>query len=255
MYIDAHCHLDLLSKESGVDLSKEIEKAREKGVKKILTNGVNFENNNEVLKIADNYEEVEACFGIYPTDAVNIIVEELDELFDFISLEKDNILGIGEIGLDFKETIEEEDQLKQITVFERILELAKKLDKPIFVHSRKAEKECIEMIEKSGIKKDKVVMHCFSGKKALVKRIIDNGWFMTIPTAVKNSEHFQMVVKDCPITQLLCETDSPFLHPDKEFPNSPVNVIESYKKIAEIKKISLKEAEERIEDNFVRLIS
>ena len=58
-----------------------------------------------------------------------------------------------------------------------------------------------------------------------------------------------------PISNLLCETDSPFLHPEKKSNNTPENVIESYKKIAEIKCISIKECEKVIEDNFKRLFN
>ena len=87
----------------------------------------------------------------------------------------------------------------------------------------------------------------------LVKRVIENGWSFSIPANVKNSDHFQKVVEVVPIGQLFCETDTPFLHPDKKFPNEPKNVIESYKKIAEIKKISLEEVEKKIEGNFRRV--
>jgi len=93
-------------------------------------------------------------------------------------------------------------------------------------------------------------MHCFSGNFKLVKKILENNWILTIPTSVKNSQHFQKVIEIAPIKNLLCETDSPYLHPDKEFPNEPENVIESYKKISEIKKISLKEVEKTLEKNY-----
>jgi TatD family hydrolase len=126
-----------------------------------------------------------------------------------------------------------------------------KLDKPIIVHSRKAEKECIDILEKNKAKK--VIMHCFNGNFNLIKRIIENKWIITIPTNVKHSQHFQKIIQDCPIDQLLCETDSPYLHPDKEYPNQPANVIESYKKIAEIKKIKLSDVESQLESNFNKL--
>jgi len=77
---------------------------------------------------------------------------------------------------------------------------------------------------------------------------------LSIPTAVKNSEHFQKVVEIVPIENLLCETDSPYSHPDKKFPNEPANVVESYKMIAKIKGLGLNEVEEKIEKNFERLV-
>src|SRR5205823_168014 len=125
-----------------------------------------------------------------------------------------------------KEDNEKHD--KQIEIFEKIIKLAIETDKPLIIHSRKAEKEIIDLLEKNKVKK--AVMHCFSGNFSLVKRIVDNNWNITIPTSVKKSEHFQKIIKDVDISLLLCETDSPYLHPDKEWPNEPANVIESYRK-------------------------
>ena len=102
---------------------------------------------------------------------------------------------------------------------------------------------------------NKIIMHCFSGNMKLVERIINNQWYLSIPANVKHSEHFQKIVEKTSIKQLFCETDSPFLHPDKLRDNEPANVIESYKKIAEIKKMSLAEIEKIIEENYKRLFS
>ena len=96
-------------------------------------------------------------------------------------------------------------------------------------------------------------MHCFCGKLSLVKRIIENKWYLSIPASVKNTEHFQSVIKITPLNQLFCETDSPYLHPDKKFPNEPAFVIESYQKIAEIKNLTLLEVEEQLEKNYQNL--
>jgi TatD DNase family protein len=97
-------------------------------------------------------------------------------------------------------------------------------------------------------------MHCFNGGLKLVEKIIKNRWFLTIPANVTFSENFQKIVEKAPLNQLLCETDSPYLHPIKgKKDNEPANVIESYRKIAEIKRLDLKEVEEQIEQNFKRL--
>ena len=163
---------------------------------------------------------------------------------------KDKIIAIGEVGMDFKEIFSIERK-KQEKYFKKFIELSIKLNKPIIVHSRKAEKKCIEILEK--MKAKKVLMHYFSGKLKLADRIVQNGWFLSIPTAVKHAEHFQKVAERVPLRNLFCETDSPYSHPDKKFPNEPGNVVESYKMIAKIKKLSLKEVEKKIEENLVRL--
>ena len=132
-----------------------------------------------------------------------------------------------------------------------MINLAEELRKPIVVHSRKAEQKCIEILEGSNLKK--VVMHCFSGKKPLVKRIAGNGWFLTVPTIVVRSFQFQDIARNVPLMQLFCETDSPYLSPYKEQMNEPSFVVESYKKIAEIKNMDINEVMNNIYMNWQKV--
>ncbi|NCN99025.1 hypothetical protein COU62_00015 [Candidatus Pacearchaeota archaeon CG10_big_fil_rev_8_21_14_0_10_35_219] len=238
MFIDVHCHLDLLEKE--IKLKKAVERARKKNII-IVSDGIDSETNKKMLEYFEEYG-VKICLGVYPDEPGNI-----DEEIEFIRKNSEKVWGIGEVGMDFVKG----KSKKQETVFKKFISLSKELDKPITVHSRKAERECIEILEKAEAKK--VIMHYFSGNLKLVSRIIDNGWFLSIPTAVKRSEHFQNVARIVPIEQLLCETDSPYSHPDKKFPNEPVNVLESYQMIAKMKGLNLKYVEKRIEENFLKL--
>lgn len=243
MFIDVHCHLDMLD-----DIRRAIDRAKKEGVELIITQGTNSQSNNRALEISKKFPQVLAALGLYPTDSLPLSDEDVEALISEIKTNKKRVVAIGEVGLDLKE-IKELD--KQAIVFGKMINLALGLDKPIIVHSRKAEKECIEMLEQAGAKK--VIMHCFSGKLSLVRRIIDNGWQLSIPTSVKNSEHFQKVIEMTPIENLLCETDSPYLHPDRMYPNEPANVVASYEMIAKIKKLKLKDVEKRVEDNYRKL--
>ena len=244
MFIDVHCHLDFFK---SVEISRVIENAKKRKLSIILANGNNYESNEKVLELSSKYNMVKAALGLYPIDALNV-PEKVSKTLSQIKSNKDKILAVGEVGMDFKESEEKE---KQKIIFCKIIELAKEIKKTLIVHSRKAEIDCIDLLEK--LKATKIVMHCFSGKLKLVERIIKNNWSLSIPTSVVNSEHFQKIIEIAPIENLLCETDSPYLHPFREFPNEPANVIESYKKIAEIKKLSLNEVEEIIENNFKRI--
>jgi len=235
------------------DVEKVIESAKKAGVNIIITQGVNPQSNRKVFELSAKNIEVKSALGIYPIDALALSAAEIDNEIEFIRKNKSKLTAIGEVGIDFKESEKEEDRERQKDIFEKFVRLSIELDKPIIVHSRKAELECIEILEKNNAKK--VVMHCFSGKFSLVKRIVENNWFITIPTSVKNSEHFQKIIKEVGIERLLCETDSPYLHPDKKWPNEPANVIESYKKISEIKGISLEEAKKKVFDNYLSLFS
>jgi TatD DNase family protein len=244
-FIDTHAHLYMCE-----DKEKAIKQAKEKDVL-ILNAGVDKNSNRKVLKTSEKYKNVKACLGLYPIDLLKMSKEEIKSELKFIEKNKDKIIGLGEIGLDLYWTKNEDDLKKQKKVLEKFIDLSKKISKPLIVHSRKAEKETIDLLEEKKCKK--IVMHCFSGRKKYLKRIIENGWMLTIPSNVKYNKQFQENVKELPIENLLCETDSPFLHPEKEKDNTPVNVIESYKKISEIKNLSLEKVKEKIFENFERI--
>ncbi len=243
MYIDAHCHLDTCK-----DIEKAIDEARETGVGIIIANGIDFKSNREVLKLSERYKEVKAALGIYPIDGLKMSDTGIEEEINFIRKNKDKIIAIGEVGIDLKESNEILEQEKN---FIKFIKLANELGKPVIVHSRKAEERCINILEK--IMAKKVLMHCFSGNLKLIKKIVENSWFLSVPTNVNYSAQFQRLVEEVPIENLLCETDSPFLHPERMQDNTPKNVIFSYKKIAEIKKIKLKDVEVAIEENYKNL--
>ncbi len=246
VFVDVHCHVDMCKDDS----KRVVERARKAGVGIIVNNGVDKERNKRTLELADKFKEIKAALGFYPTEAAKKGDKEVDEEIRLILKNKDKVYAIGEVGLDLKE--ENSNLERQKEVFQKFIDLAIKLDVPLIVHSRKAEKECIEFLEKNNAKK--VIMHCFSGNFNLVKRIKENGWSFSIPANVVFSEHFQKLAKEVPIGQLFCETDSPYLHPVKgTFNNEPANVVEGYKKIAEIKGISLEECELEIEKNYRRL--
>ncbi len=244
MFIDIHCHLELLK-----DANKVVKDAKKKNVKIILTNGVDRETNRKSLEFSNKFPEVKACLGIYPIDALKISDKEIEEEIKFIEKDKNKIIAIGEVGIDFKE--DSTQHKRQEEIFEKFIKLSMKINKPIIVHSRKAESKCIEILERLEAKK--VLMHCFFGEIKLVDRIVKNNWYLSIPTCVVYNEQMKEVVRRVDIDKLLCETDSPYMHPKREWPNEPANVVESYKKISEIKGISLKEVEKIIEKNYKRL--
>jgi TatD DNase family protein len=246
MFIDSHCHIDFYS---DLEIEKIIERARKANVKVIINNGIDIKSNRKALELTKKYPEVKVALGIYPMNALKLKDEEINSEIEFIRRNKEKIIAIGEVGLDLKWT---KDLGGQEMIFERFIDLAMELDKPIIVHSRDAEKQAIEILKKKKAKK--VVMHCFSGNMNLVKKIIENGWSISIPTSVKYNELFWEIVKEIPIENLFCETDSPYLSPKKgEMNNEPKNIIAGYEKIAELKKITLKLFEQKIEENYKRL--
>jgi len=259
MLIDIHSHLDHCYFKD--DLDKVISNAKKANLKVILTAGTSPEKNRISLKLAEKYDIVKPCLGIYPIQNNNNELNnqknknlkenkiDIDKEIKFIEKNKNKIMAVGEVGLDYFWV--KDKQKEQHELFEKMIKLAEKLSKPIIVHSRKAEQDCIEMLQSSKLKK--IIMHCFTGKKSLVKEIVDNGWFLTAPTCITRSTQFQENVKLIPITQLFCETDAPYLTPFKDKRNEPAFVIEAYKKLAEIKNMELKEVINNIFMNFQKI--
>tara|TARA_Y100000310_G_scaffold302635_1_gene340146 strand:+ start:7596 stop:8345 length:750 start_codon:yes stop_codon:yes gene_type:complete len=247
MLVDIHCHLydEAFSK----DINKVIEKAEKNDVSHVICAGLNQDTNKKTLELSKRFSIVKSSLGLYPLDAINLNEDKISETLDFISKNKNKIIAISEVGLDFKD--ENSNFKKQKQIFEKIITLTERLKLPIIVHSRKAEKECIEMLQSSKIKK--IIMHSFTGKFNLVKQISDNNWNLSIPANVTHSTHFQNIVDKIDISQLLTETDSPYLSPNKLKRNEPSNIIYSIKKISKIKNLTIEETKKIIFFNFQKI--
>lgn len=248
MLVDIHAHLGYEDFYKD-DLNEVIERSRQKNVKYIITSGTTHEENIKALELSKKYDIVEASLGLYPTFAVQLNEKQLQESLDFIKKNKKNIFAIGEIGLDYYEDSSSSE--KQKDNFKRILELAEELKLPIIVHSRKAEREVIEILETTNIKN--IIMHCFSGNFKLIKRIDNNNWFFSIPANIVHSDHFQKMAKEISLNKLLTETDCPFLSPIRGQRNEPMNVEYTINKIAEIKNITSDETKKIIFMNFQKI--
>lgn len=259
--VDVHAHLD--HDQFKNDLDEVIARAKKAGVKRILTSGVNSVANRAILEISNKYDIVSPTFGLYPIDALAKELEageasgfsrdvqafDVDDEIKWIIKNKDKCAGIGEVGLDFNWGRENEKEQK--ANFQKIIEMVEKINKPIIVHTRKAELDCIEMLESSKIKN--IVLHCFSGRKHLVKRAADKGWNFSIPPVIVRLQQFQIMADIVNISQLLTETDCPYLSPFPGQRNEPANVIETIKKIAEIKKFNVEETADSIFLNYKRM--
>tara|TARA_Y100000034_G_scaffold127889_1_gene181510 strand:- start:884 stop:1612 length:729 start_codon:yes stop_codon:yes gene_type:complete len=236
------------------DVEKIIDNAREKGVGKIVAAGTDVKTNRFALEKSEKYEEIECVLGIYPDDALKMTDSDIDKEIEFIRENREKILGIGEVGMDFKNTLDEKGRKRREEIFRKFVSLALDLNVPLIIHSREAERECVGILESMGAKK--VVMHSFFGDMDLVKKIMKNGWSLSIPTCCVKTDWFWGVIDFVDLSLLLCETDSPYMHPEgrkARKKNEPANVVASYGKISEIKKLDLRDVEKVIEGNYKAL--
>jgi TatD DNase family protein len=252
MLADVHCHLDFNGLYERLD--EVILNAKKAGVKAIITSGVNPETNQIGLDIAARYKDiVKTSFGIYPIDALEregLIGKKIDvdNELTFLEKNKDKFIAVGEVGLDLHSG---KDLARQKEAFGKILAVAKKLDKPVLVHSRKAETEALDMLESYGMKK--VIMHCFTARKHIVKRAYDLGYSFSIPPVIVRLQQFQEMAELVDINHIFTETDAPFLSPFKDKRNEPAFIVETIKKIAEIKKMDITEVENNIWMNYQKM--
>lgn len=247
-YVDVHAHLDF--ENFNQDRAQLIKKLKESNII-TLTNTLNPKNYQDTKSMFHSQSHIHVCPGLYPQDAEKITDQEFNDYISYLREHADDFVAIGEVGLDRYNTEDPKLWELQEQRFKALIELGIELDKPLIMHTRKAEERVIEILEhyvqETGFKK--FDLHCFSGKKKLIPRIKALGIYCSIPLIVLNTQSFQILVEELPMRQLLVETDSPFLNPSKER-NSPLNIPQIYAKIAEIKGLDVKEVEHMVYRNF-----
>ncbi len=248
MYFDVHAHLEFLDAYK-MSINELLDTSLNKGLKYIVSAGIDLHSNSYSLECSKKSKIVLCGMGIHPETVSE--KSDIQKDIEFIKENSKYIKAISEIGLDgTKPNMDAQEK-----VFKEMIELGLKLDLPMIIHTRKAESRVLEILE--GYLKTnnlrKIILHCFSGKKALIQQAIQNRFYLSIPANLKRSEHFKMVVGMCPERQILTETDSPFLAPNPNEPNYPWNVISTVEEIAKIKALVTKECTNILFMNFSRV--
>jgi TatD DNase family protein len=245
MIFDVHAHLTH-------ELFKNDFKEVIKRAKDVIIHcaGSGLRDNEAVLDISESFTNVKASLGLYPWDAVEIEEAEVDHCLDMIKSKASRIICIGEVGLDHHWGKSESDLEKQDWVFEKVLDLAERVNKPVLVHTRKAEKQALELLRHHDVK---AIIHSFTGSHKLVSDFLDIGCYFSIPSVVVRSNSFAGLVKKVPVDRLLTETDCPYMPPVAGQRSEPINVKQGLKAIADLKGISVKKAEGFLTDNYERL--
>tara|TARA_B100001175_G_scaffold316640_1_gene331106 strand:+ start:370 stop:1128 length:759 start_codon:yes stop_codon:yes gene_type:complete len=251
--IDSHCHLDhepLLS-----DLSNIIQRSKDVGIKKLLTISTSLESFGRIKEIIYKDEIIYGTIGIHPHEtsenSINsdIIVKNFNE--------NSKIIGIGETGLDFYYNNSDKD--KQIKSFNEHIKASIQTNAPLIIHSRNAEEDTFNILNKYKNYNLKILMHCFTGSKQFAEKLLNLNAFFSASGIItfKNSIKLQETFDFLPLNQILIETDSPFLAPvpNRGKKNEPSFINFTANKLAEIKKITKTELVKITTDNFNRLFS
>ena len=238
--IETHCHLDYL-KENCID--DTIADSLSQNIQKIITISVKPENLDTVIELSSNYSQVYCTQGVHPHDAKNWSPQVLRKITKNLKEHK-KIVAIGEIGLDFHYNNSSKDQ--QLEAFEQQLQLAVKENLPVVIHSRDADEETIQLLEKYQDKMPKKgVIHSFTSGLELAKKAIGWGFHLGFNGIItfKNAENVRNALEITPVNRILLETDAPFLTPmpfrGKE--NAPKYLPLIAQEVAQVKSLTIEE--------------
>jgi TatD DNase family protein len=240
--IDTHCHLDMC--EEGA-----LDRARELGLTRIATIGMNAESWVRATGLADQNDDVYAIVGVHPNEASGYDDPTIEAVRQHALSGK--VVAIGETGLDYyRDYAPKEDQRRS---FGAHLELASDLGLPIVIHTRQAEEDTFAALRDFG---GTVVLHCFSAPDR-VDECIQRGYICSFAGNVTypKSRDLQRAAKRIPDDQLLVETDAPFLSPQvvRGKPNEPGNVTHTARFIAELRGVEYDELDALVERNAARV--
>ena len=250
-FTDSHTHLD--SKEFDTDRDEVVARAHEAGVTRLITIGASdgLTSARTVTGLTEKYSGVWASVGVHPQDAsIPLDVAPLRELASH-----PKVVAIGETGLDFfKEWSPRESQFLW---FRAQVELALSVKKPIVIHSRNAGEECIKLLEEMGAKEVGGVFHCFAENEHFAARLAKINFLVSFPGTLtfKKAENVRAVAKAVPLSQIMIETDAPYMAPE---PNrgkrcESAFVVETAKTLAKIKELSVEEIAAITSANATRL--
>jgi TatD DNase family protein len=247
--IDAHCHLTY---EQFGDIEGVIRRSIEAGVTGWVIVGTDAEESVKAVELANRFENMFAAVAIHPHEAKSANDRTLNEIKQIAANKK--VVAIGETGLDYhyvnkwhglparEDTARMAVPQQQRDSFIRHLELARKLNLPVVIHSREAFEDTVKILEEN--EAEKVVFHCFSGSVEQAKVVLDKGWFISLTGVVtfKNAEKTRKVAKEVPLDRLMIETDAPYMTPEpmrKQKINEPAMLINTAKFIAELRGMEL----------------
>jgi TatD DNase family protein len=242
MLIDIHCHMNLY-----LVIDEIIKDALNAGIDKIISVGMSYTSLERILEISKEFDIIYPALGLHPEEVKmnKEIINQLETVVDLIIKNKEIICGIGEIGLDHHFIKEKELYPLQMNIFEEMLSIAQKLDLPVNLHTKGAEKEVFEILPSYKI--PNVNIHWYSGPDKFLNLGIERGYFYSITPAINHSPAVKKTVLSVDVEHLLLESDGPVRYSGKI--GTPAMIRNVLSTISKLKKIDVKDLEIQIENN------
>lgn len=248
---DTHAHYD----DEAFDKDREelLSRIHQMGVSHIVNVACSMETSEKMPDFIGNYDFMLGTVGVHPDDIYNLSYADMDRIKELS--EKEGIIAIGEIGLDYHyEDIDKELQKKW---FATQLDIAKELKLPVSIHSRDAARDTLEIMKSENVRDVSGVMHCFGYGVEMAREFLDMGYYIGVGGVVtfKNGRKLKEVVEYTPIDRIVIETDCPYLAPVpfRGKRNDSGNLTYVAEEIAGIKGISVDEVYELTYDNAIKL--
>jgi TatD DNase family protein len=252
MLVDSHCHLDF------PDFSEEraaiVARARAAGVERMVTISTRVKKFDQILAIAEQFDEVYCSVGTHPHNAgeeQDITEDDLVRLSDH-----PKVVAIGEAGLDY--FYDKAPRDAQARSFRTHIAAARRTGLPLVIHARDAEADMAEILEDEvGKGAFPFILHCFSSGRGLAETGVKLGGYVSFSGILtfKKSDELRAIAADVPRERLLVETDAPFLAPMpfRGKRNEPAYVAQTAKILSETIGIKAEEIAAITTDNFFRL--
>jgi TatD DNase family protein len=246
------CHNHIQDERLFPMIGKVMERARAAGVQQMGVKGCCESDWPRVIQLLVNYEGIVPSFGIHPW----FIADRSDDCFQTL----ENLLrtypqaGVGEIGID--RAIEERNDEEQESVFLAQLEIARRLERPVTIHCRRAWGRLIELLDQFGELPRGMLIHCFGGSAEIALELVKRGAYISFSGSITrpNARKAGPAIRAVPSDRLLIETDAPDILPhglDAEL-NEPAFLRQVLAKAAELRGISEQELAETTRLNAER---
>jgi TatD DNase family protein len=241
IFTDSHCHLTMS------DAEPALVRARDAGVRGFVVPSTKLEDSPEAVAVANKHADVWAAVGFHPHEA-----KDCDDAA-FAEIERlaadPRVVAIGECGLDYHYMHSPRET--QIAVFERHLDLAKRMDKPIIVHNRESTDDMVAILSKNGARG---ILHSFTESEAVARTFIDAGYYISFSGMVtfRSADALRICAKALPHDRVLIETDTPFLAPVpfRGRDNEPAYVVKVAELLAALWSVPVEEVAARTTANF-----
>lgn len=248
--VDSHCHLNFPDFQDRMPTI--LQNAADNQVSHLLCISTSWENQPDVLELAREHSQISASVGVHPTTegGHEPTVEELVQ-----SATDPLVVAIGETGLDYFRS--SGDLSWQHERFQRHIEAARQVQKPLIIHTRAAAKDTMETLRSQGAAEAGGVMHCFAEDWDVARQALDIGFYISFSGIVtfKNAKSVHEVAQKTPLDRILVETDAPYLAPVpyRGKTNEPAYVRHTAEHVATLRGITLEELASATTENFFRL--